>query len=172
MNKQIFFILTGGTIDSKTKGRKRDILLERSAIPYYLQKQKFNKNLGFVEIVWKDSRDVTRADRNKILRTIEESDAQKIIITHGTFTMAKTGQFLKKNLARKDRVIILTGAMSPLLFKNSDAPSNLKFSLKMVKKLRPGVYICMHKRVLDPIEAVKDIKKEKIYSIHDKNYNT
>jgi L-asparaginase len=141
--------------------------LEHSGIPGYLKSLKNYKDLEFIETIWKDSRDVTDADREKILQLIEKSDAQKVIITHGTFTMADTGKFLKKNLVKKDQVIILTGSMSPLVFENSDAPSNLKFSVEKVNSLAPGVYICMSGRVLDPEEAVKDAKAEKFNSIYD-----
>jgi L-asparaginase len=167
MDKKILFILTGGTIDSKTKGLERDVLLKHSGISAYLRNLEPHQNMEFVEAVWKDSRDVTDNDREKILKIIEKSDAEKIIVTHGTFTMAETGKFLKSKITKKDKVIILTGAMSPLLFKDSDAPSNLKFSLENAENLSSGVYVCMNGRVLDPDEAAKDIKKEQFYSIYD-----
>lgn len=164
MNK-ILFIITGGTIDSKTKGQERDVLLEHSEVPKYIASLK--QDAEFVEVFMKDSRDITDVDRQTIADKIESSAYNKIIVTHGTFTLVDTAKFLQKNLKGKNRAIILTGAMTPLIFNNSDAPENLKYAISQLNSLMPGIYICMNGRTFLPEEAVKDEINEKFYSTND-----
>lgn len=114
----------------------------------------------------KDSRALTKGDRQKMLKTIEASKAKMIIITHGTYTMPDTARYLEKNLKRKDQTIVLTGSMVPIKgFDFSDGPFNLGFAFAMVTKLSAGVYVCMNNRAFAPEEVAKDIKEGKFYSV-------
>ena len=165
----ILIIITGGTIDSITKGQKRDALLKHSAVPEYLQKLQLHENLEFIEVCMKDSRDITDGDRKEILEIIERSTCQKIIITHGTFSMAQTARFLQKFLIKQNQKIILTGSLTPLVgFENSDAPLNLKFSIEQLRILPGGVYVCMNGKSLPAEEATKNEKTGKFYSASKK----
>lgn len=76
----------------------------------------------------KDSRQLGENDRKEILKAIEESPSNKIIITHGTYTMPDTARYLKANLKRNDQTIILTGSMIPIKgFSPSDGTFNLGY---------------------------------------------
>lgn len=81
---------------------------------------------------------------------------QKIIITHGTYTMPDTARYLKANLKRDDQTIVFTGSMIPLTgFSPSDAPFNLGYSIAKIQDLPAGIYVCMNGRVFSPNEVVK-----------------
>src|ERR1051326_1118615 len=162
------FIITGGTIDSTTVGQDRDLLYEHSIVPSFIKSKNILPNADFVELFLKDSRDVTGQDRLQILQNIEQSAFQKIIVTHGTFTLAETAKYIKINLANKDKTVIFTGSVVPLSFKDSDAPANLDFAIAKAQELTSGVYICMNNRVFNPEEAIKDEATGKFYSIFDK----
>jgi L-asparaginase len=54
----------------------------------------------------------------------------------------------KKLSSIKDKVIVITGAMRPERFTNSDAPINIGVSIGAVNVLETGVYIAMHGHVL------------------------
>jgi L-asparaginase len=56
--------------------------------------------------------------------------------------MIQTGQFLQKHNLKK--TIIITGAMRPAKFKDSDAELNIGAALALVQSLDHGVYIVMH----------------------------
>lgn len=114
----------------------------------------------------KDSRDIIKKDLKKILQTIEESSYQKIIITHGTYTMPDTGRFLEANLKRKDQVIIITGSMIPLNgFSPSDGPFAIGYAIAKIQDLEPGIYICMNGKIFSPKEVMKVNKEGKFASI-------
>lgn len=157
--KKILVVMTGGTIDSEWDGTKDAIApAEHSLIPGYfkvLQKQaKLYEDMEFVEACMKDSRSITPEDRMKILNIIEESDALKVIITHGTYTIPDTASFLEDNLKRRDQVVIVTGAMIPIKgFETSDGPFNLGYSIAQVNTLSAGVYVCVSARVYTPKRA-------------------
>src|SRR3989344_1651090 len=112
---QILFILTGGTIDSYYEGKLDTVMpLKNSVVPSFLESLNLKDKLSFKKIFMKDSRSITKSDRNKVLQTLEKTNHKKIVITHGTYTMPDTARFLEANLERKDQTIILTGYMIPL----------------------------------------------------------
>lgn len=165
---QVDFILTGGTIDALTVGQERDIIREESSIPPYLRYLNLGFQINFKQICKKDSRDVSVADRLKILEEIVKSSSEIFVVTHGTFTMVETAKFLKNNLKHSNKKIVLTGSMVPLGFPDSDAPFNLGFVLGKLDSLTKGVFVLMNGRVFDPEEAVKDLKSNLFYSLTDK----
>lgn len=171
MDNQVQFIITGGTIDSIWSGAQDTVMVsEHSVLPEYFEELsrnlKFYEKISFSEICMKDSRAISEEDRKNVLKTIEESKASKIIITHGTYTMPDTARFLKDNLKRTDQTIILTGSMVPIKgFDFSDGPFNLGFAFAQVQKLEPGIYVCMNARVFTPEEVAKNIEEGKFYSV-------
>ncbi len=163
----IHVIITGGTIDSVWDGTHDTAMVgESSVLPDYFTKVKLYDKIEFTTVCMKDSRAMTSEDREAVLRTIEESAAKKIIVTHGTYTMPDTAKVLKANLKRTDQTIVFTGSMTPLKgFDFSDAPFNIGFALAKVQDLEPGIYLCMNGRCFTPEEVAKDLAEGKFYSI-------
>ena len=62
----------------------------------------------------KDSLEMTVQDRQLIREAIDDVEERKIVITHGTDTMVETAEELS---SITNKTIILTGALSPALFK-------------------------------------------------------
>jgi L-asparaginase len=85
---------------------------------------------------------MTDEHRNLIASKCMEAKENRIIITHGTDTMAETSQFLSKLVTKK--TIVLTGAMVPYKFGSSDGFFNLGSALAFVQALPSGVYIAMN----------------------------
>jgi L-asparaginase len=50
----------------------------------------------------------------------------------------------------QDRVIVLTGALNPARFRDSDAVFNIGCAVGAVQSLPPGVYIAMNGKVWNP----------------------
>ncbi len=169
-SSSIHFILTGGTIDSFYDGTKDTAVPnEHSVIPEFIKSLKLYNTAEFTEVCMKDSRQLTQGDRNQILKAIEGSPANKIIITHGTYTMPDTARFIKVNLKRSDQTIIFTASMIPIRgFSPSDGPFNLGYSLAQVQKLESGIYVCMNGRVFKPEEVVKIIQEGRFASVFNK----
>ena len=92
----------------------------------------------------KDSLDITEEDRMKILETCEKADSDKIIITHGTDTMIETAKILNKI---RSKTIILTGAVKPEKFSDSDASFNVGTAVGAIPILKNGIYIAMNGKI-------------------------
>ena len=169
--EKIEIIITGGTIDSYFDSTKDSVVpLEKSVVPNFIKSLKMDDTFNFAEVCMKDSRSLTSEDLNNILESINKSDSDYIIITHGTYTMPDTARFLNANLKTKNKVIILTGSMIPLTgFSPSDAPFNLGYALASVKTLKSGIYVCMNGQIFLPEEVVKRISEGKFVSVFNKN---
>ena len=89
-----------------------------------------------------DSLTMTGDDREIIIRQCEATTENKIIITHGTDTMANTAQLLSQRI--KNKTIVLTGAMIPYKFGSSDGLFNLGSAMAFVQTLPHGVYVVMN----------------------------
>lgn len=83
--------------------------------------------------------------------------------------MQDTAKYLAFNLQNKDKTIVLTGSMVPLVgFSPSDAPFNLGYAVAEIRKLPAGVYVCMNGRTFNHDEVIKNLRQGKFYSVFDK----
>ena len=93
-----------------------------------------------------DSMDMKPGDREFIFEQCLTADEDKIIVTHGTDTVAVTAAGLAGKVEGK--TIVLTGAMIPYKFGSSDGFFNLECALAFVQSLPAGVYFVMNGRAL------------------------
>ena len=101
----------------------------------------------------KDSLEIRDEDREQIRLAVAACKSDLVVITHGTDTMTQTAQVLVDFPAK---VIVLTGALSPARFSDTDALFNLGMAFGAVQTLTPGVYIAMNGTVFDALHVVKD----------------
>lgn len=166
-NSTIHVIMTGGTIDSYYDGKKDTVTpYKHSIIPRFIEGMKLYNKMVFSEVCMKDSREIEKVDLYNIHSRIEKSSCKKIIITHGTYTMARSARFLEENLKRRDQTIILTGSMVPIAeFTMSDGGFNLGYAVSKVQDLSPGIYVCMNGTVSSAGEVVKSVSERRFSSI-------
>jgi len=121
----ITFVQTGGTIDKdyprQTKGWAFEI--GEPAFSRILEKIQPSFNYEFKNLLQKDSQEITLQDREFLVNSLQSIENKHIIISHGTDTMIETAMFLDKYI--NDKVVILTGAIRPERFSDSDAEFNL-----------------------------------------------
>ena len=154
---KLTFIQTGGTIDKDypktTKGYAFEIA--EPAVKRILEKLNPAFEYEVISALKKDSLDITEQDREKILKVCKNTNSKKIIITHGTDTMLETAKVLSEI---KDKTIIITGAMRPERFSNSDAPVTVGMAIGAVNVLESGIYIAMHGKILSWDKCKRDMK--------------
>ena len=140
---KMLFIQTGGTIDKDYPKNLGGYAFEISdpAIKRILHKLNPSFEYEVLPLIKKDSMDLDEADREMLFDVIQRSSDDKIIITHGTDSMIETASDLAKIA---DKVIVLTGAMRPEKFTDSDADINIGLALGAVQTKAAGVYIAMH----------------------------
>jgi len=156
---QVFTV--GGTIDKIYFDAKSNYEVGPPNIAEMLESLCLNPEFQVTSLMQKDSLDMTDADRQLILEAVQNADASKILITHGTDTMVQTAGVLS---IVADKTIVLTGALSPALFKNSDAMFNIGSAITAVQILPPGVYITMNGQVFDHDKVSKDVARGRFVS--------
>jgi L-asparaginase len=152
---KIKFFAVGGTIDKVYFDRLSTYKVGEPGVSDILREANVSFEYDCESIVRKDSLNMTEKDRQTVFELVSAEEARHIVITHGTDTMIKTAKRLQRI---KDKVIVLTGAMQPALFKSTDAEFNIGAAVAAVQLLPDGVYIVMNGRVLDPGKVKKNRK--------------
>ncbi|MEO0318636.1 MAG: hypothetical protein RL404_2313 [Pseudomonadota bacterium] len=151
--KTILILTTGGTIDKAYFDALSEYQIAESGIPALLKEARVARPVRVVEVLRKDSLDLTDADRAAIARTVAEAPESRIVITHGTDTMTDTAKVLAEI---PGKCMVLTGALAPARFAESDAAFNLGMAVATAQIARPGVYIAMSGQVFDGLKVHKD----------------
>lgn len=153
---EILFIQTGGTIDKDypkpTKGYAFEITVP--ATQRILEDINPFFDFEILPLLQKDSLDLTDEDRDKIREACLSTNVDKIVITHGTDTMVETATKLADI---KNKVIVLTGAMRPERFSDSDADFNVGVAIGAINMVKEGVYIAMNGRVYQYDKVKRDL---------------
>ncbi len=144
---------TGGTIDKIYFDALSEYHIGPTPLPDILAENNVYVPHRVTQLMRKDSLELTDDDRQAIHDAVAASDADKILVTHGTDTMVQTGQVLADITGK---AIVLTGAMQPATLRNSDAEFNVGFALAATQTLPHGVYIAMNGEIFDPATAKKD----------------
>jgi L-asparaginase len=154
MTRSILILTTGGTIDKSYFDALSEYQIADSAIGSLLKEAHVALPFRIVELMRKDSLELTDADRALIAATAREAAETRIIITHGTDTMTETAKVLAEAVPGK--TIVLTGALSPARFAESDAGFNLGLAFATAQVATPGVWIAMSGEVFDGLKVRKD----------------
>jgi L-asparaginase len=148
---QIAIFTTGGTIDKVYFDAKGGYEVGVPMVQRILQDARVLVDVSVTELLRKDSLQMTDADRDTIRQALVDSASTRIIVTHGTDTMIETARVLK---AVRDKTIVLTGALQPARFTDSDAPFNLGMAMAAVQTLPAGVYVVANGTVF-PADRVR-----------------
>ncbi|GAB1396568.1 MAG TPA: asparaginase domain-containing protein [Saprospiraceae bacterium] len=137
--------ITGGTFDKEYNFITGELYFKDTHLPDMFRLGRCTQDIDVKTLMMVDSLEMTDDDREIILHNCKKSESDHIIITHGTDTMVRTGEFLAK--ANIDKTIVMTGAMIPYAFgTSSDGFFNLGSALAFVQTLPKGVYIVMNGR--------------------------
>ena len=161
----IKFITTGGTIDKIYFDDLSQFEVGESQVQHILAEGLADFDFEVVALMHKDSLEVTDEDRRKLHEFIEQDDAKRYVITHGTDTMPETAEVLKD---LEGRTIVLTGALTPARFRQTDAVFNVGMAVAAAQVAPPGVYIAMSGQVFEA-GAVRKNRAENRFELIDRN---
>ncbi|MEK6154691.1 asparaginase domain-containing protein [Flavobacteriaceae bacterium 3-367] len=102
---------------------------------------------------------MTNKDRRLIVSQIKTTPRNKILITHGTYTMVETAEHLGKLYLKK--TIVLTGAFIPGTDKNTNALLNLEYAMNALENLKNGVYIVMNGEIFNWNNVRKNLSENR-----------
>jgi L-asparaginase len=156
MTQQLLILTTGGTIDKNYFDALSEYQIVESGIPQLLSEARVALPYRVDEVCRKDSLDLTDADRAAIASRVADAPERRIVITHGTDTMTDTAAVLAAIAIARGKTVVLTGALSPARFAETDAPFNLGMAVAAAQVAAPGVYIAMSGEVFDGLKVRKD----------------
>jgi L-asparaginase len=143
---QIF--VTGGTFDKEYNYITGELFFKDTHLKAMLERGRCSIDFDVKTLMMMDSLKMTDADRQIITYSCQQSEHDKILLTHGTDTMVKTASVIAA--ANIPKTIVLTGAMVPYAFgTSSDGFFNLGSALAFVQLLPHGVYVVMNGRYFD-----------------------
>lgn len=149
----ILVLTTGGTIDKNYFDALSKYQIVDSGIPALLEEARVALPFRIEEVCRKDSLELTDADRAAIVERARQAPERRIVITHGTDTMTETAKVLA---SIPGKTMVLTGALSPARFAETDAPFNLGMAFAAAQTAPPGVWIAMSGQVFDGLKVKKD----------------
>ncbi|MBT8060188.1 MAG: asparaginase [Gammaproteobacteria bacterium] len=155
---KLLIITTGGTIDKIYFDDKSDYQVGEPQISQILHLMHVAFDFEVTALMRKDSLHITDSDRQLIRATAAASDCSHVLITHGTDSMVETAAVLK---GLEGKTIVLTGALNPARFRDSDAIFNIGCAVGAVQSLPEGVYIAMNGKVWDPEHVRKNVRENR-----------
>lgn len=159
--ESIVIVTTGGTIDKAYFDALSTYKIGEPVVQKLLQVAHVAHPFRVVELLRKDSLDLTDEDRTTLQRTVEELPERRVVVTHGTDTMTESAKVLA---AVAGKTIVLTGALAPARFSESDATFNLGMAFAAVQTLPAGVYLTMNGHVFRGDEVRKDRQQSRFVS--------
>lgn len=149
----ILVVTTGGTIDKQYFDALSEYQIAESVIEKLLKAARVTHPFRVVELMRKDSLELTDEDRALIRAAIAAAPETRVVVTHGTDTMAESARALA---GIPGKTVVLVGALAPARFAESDAPFNLGMAFACCQAAAPGVWITMNGSVFDGLKVRKD----------------
>ncbi len=152
MSIQIF--ITGGTIAKKYDPISGELVFDSEHLEKILREGRSTADVHIETLMLKDSLEIDEVDREIIYQSCLSTESEKILILHGTDTMIETAG---KVADIEGKTILLTGAMVPFAFKNSDASFNVGTAFGALGgRLEHGIYLAMNGQIFLYNEVYKD----------------
>ena len=145
MSQPIRVLVTGGTFDKEYDELHGRLYFKDTHLPEMLRLARSRLDVRVSTLMMMDSLDMTEADRRLVVESCRASAEDRIVVTHGTDTMAETAGALVA--AALPKTVVLTGAMIPYAFGSSDGLFNLGSALSFAQVLPAGVFVAMNGRV-------------------------
>jgi len=151
--KKLLIVTTGGTIDKIYFDDMSDYQIGDPQIGLILEMMHVGFEFEVKALMRKDSLHITKDDRLLIHSEIANCDTSHILVTHGTDGMVKTALAL---MDIPGKTMVLTGALNPARFRDSDAVFNIGCAVGALQTLPPGAWIAMNGCVWDPRKVRKN----------------
>ncbi|OWU64735.1 MAG: asparaginase [Armatimonadetes bacterium Cent15-Ar3] len=154
----IRILTTGGTIDKIYFDSLSEYEVGNPVVDGILREGGVTVPYIIESVLKKDSLEITDEDRAMILEKVNECIEERILITHGTDTLALTGQFLQ---GKTRKTVVLTGSLQPANFRFTDAVFNVAFAMGALQSVSQGVYLAMNGQVFHPDRVRKNREKNR-----------
>jgi len=138
--------VTGGTFDKDYNYISGELFFKDTHLHEMLDRGRSTLDVDIKTLMMVDSLEMTDTDREIIMHNCRRTEANQIVITHGTDRMVETAKYLAAK-EMKGKTIVLVGAMVPYAFgTSSDGFFNLGSAVAFAQTLPEGVYVAMNGR--------------------------
>ncbi|MCV0429747.1 MAG: asparaginase [Roseibium sp.] len=154
-------VMTGGTIAKSYSPAKAQLYnFEPKVKDIIAGLRTDDLSFTYIDLLHLDSLDIQDTERAQIAAAIAGSckNHDAVLVTHGTDSMVRTGEYVCDRMSGFSIPVIFTGAMVPFTVSGSDAVQNVTEALLALRLVPAGVYVVFHNRVLPLPGAQKDIK--------------
>lgn len=155
---------TGGTIDKLYFDALSEFQIGDPVIGDIFKQMNVGFDYQVDELMRRDSLDMTDEDRRQIQTQVCGSEARHILIMHGTDGMVETAGWLG---GFDNKIIILTGALQPAAFSDSDAIFNIGCAVGALQTLSPGVYVAMNGQIFVADKVIKNRAQHRFETLID-----
>jgi L-asparaginase len=152
----VLVLTTGGTFDKNYFDALSRYQISDSMVGRMLAIARVTHPFRVTAVLRKDSLEITDEDREMLAERIQAEEGCRVIVIHGTDTMTRTAAVLARI---PGKTIVLTGALVPARFTESDAAFNLGMAFAAAQTAPPGIYIAMNGTVFDAAHVTKDREK-------------
>ncbi|MEM0961279.1 MAG: asparaginase domain-containing protein [Bacteroidota bacterium] len=167
LSEPVTVFTTGGTIDKEYFDAKSAYEIGEPQIGALLHEAGVAFPFTVEALMRKDSLDMTDADRQLIADRVASAASRRVIVTHGTDTMADTARVVATALGERasETTVVFVGSLTPARFKSTDAEFNVGFAAAAVQTLAPGAYVAMNGCVFDPYSVRKDRNRNRFETV-------
>ena len=153
---KITVINTGGTFNKRYNPLTGELEVPKDSLALdEIISYCYNIDFDVLNVISKDSLDMSDADREFIVKTIKNCKNENIIIVHGTDTIDLTASFIDEKV--NDKTIVLTGAMLPISINKIEATLNFASAIGFLNaNIKNGIYISMHGSVKNYKKLIKN----------------
>ena len=160
----LHILTTGGTIDKVYFDAQSAYEIGDPQIADILHSAGVGVEFAVETLFHKDSLEMTDADRAFVAERVLAAPSERVVVTHGTDTMAETARVVAGALAAAgdDRTtVVFVGSLTPARFKATDAEFNVGFAVAAVQTLPPGAYVAKNGRVFSPHHVRKSRERNR-----------
>lgn len=155
IHEPLVFLSCGGTIEKIYLPEAGRLGFDRSRVADWAERCRITAPWRAETVMLIDSLEMVDHDRQQLAQKIAQTPESKIVVLHGTDTMAESARTTM--LHRKEhQTIVFTGAMIPASLGQSDALFNFGFACAAVQFLQAGTFIAMNGKVLPADRAHKN----------------
>ena len=162
----IKIIVTGGTFDKEYNELNGELFFNKTHVTEMLKLGRSRLELKIITLMMRDSLHMNDSDIEIISNECQNSEEDKILVTHGTDNMVKTAKVLGQLI--RNKTVVITGAIIPYAFGSSDGMFNLGSALAFVQTLPYGIYITMNGKCFQ-YDNVRKNKKNSNFEEINKN---
>jgi len=151
----MLIINTGGTFNKRYDPIKGELFVpnDNQAVESILKS--LVVDISLQGVIYKDSLEMNPQDRTLLGETVAASDAQTVIVIHGTDTMDLSAEYI--DTLTLDKTVVFTGSMVPFSIDPIEATANLSMAIGYAQHAARGVYIVMQ----GVMNSFKQVKKNK-----------